>query len=407
MNRATATMTPTGQDRAQARRLLRLHDGLRAFPYLVARGDAVIPLLEPLLRGPPETIFEPRCRVAHVLGRVGGAKAIDALARAFKDAVARKLDPVLDAAEAAVINCIAENLARLRAENARQFLFEALMQRPYAGVIRALAALNEPRAIAWIVPALSDDLAREAAASALRRFGRAAVPTLVAYLVETGNRSADRGREEAACLLAALAGQSAIPPLRVALRDPVARVRLAAALALAGLPPGPQEASEIVPILIAFLDHDDDGIVEASMQGLLQVRGTSEPLLCARLDANARDEVALRRNLRLVALLEKIASPAALNAIGRLWASPDLRVRFRALSALTRTRAPGDAGHIAGFLRDPSPLLRDHAVAALRERGVTDVAEPAAGGHLKWLRRITERFRRRRRKPRDGGIDAG
>lgn len=440
MNEPAATTVLTEEDRAQARGLLHLHDGMRAIPYLVARGERIVPLLEPLLRGPPETIFEPRCRIAHTLGRIGGAGATDALVRALRDALQRKLDPVLEAAEAAVINCIADSLGRLQAASARDVLLHALEQHAYAGVIRALADLNETRAIPWIVPTLNDDVARDTAIFALRRFGAAAVPALIAYLANRVDRSADRGRAAAARLLAALAGRSAIAPLRTALRDPAPRVRLAAALALADLVREPVAASEIVPLLIAFLDDDDADVAETSMEGLWRLRAWSEPVLREALEADAHGHVAVRRVQRIIALLEKMGSPAALEAIDRLHASPDVRVRFRVLSALTRMHLAGDAVRIAAFLRDPSPLLQEYAVDALRERDAAGAAElirtlptahrrlrrrirasltqmqrPVAAGvgasavtrALRWWRGVRRAIRpARRRTPEQRGIDA-
>jgi len=372
---------------SRARRLLRLKDGMEAVGDVIALGPAVIPVLEQLLRGPPESIFEPRCLVADTLGMIGGVRAVEALLRALEDSLHRDLDPVLEYAELAVINRIAENLGKLKDARSRQPLLQIMRQHAYPGVIRGLTELGEAEAIPWIVRALSDDYARDACSEALRKFGSRAVPALTAFLHEKSSVASQRGRAAAAGLLAELGARNAVEPLRRALDDPSSMVRLGAAVALSSFPER-KEAGKAVPVLLEFLADEDLRQAEETMSALLNLRTFSEAALIHLIQIEARDNSESRKVHRAVELLEKMASRAALEAISRLHASPDEHLRFRALRALIRIPRPDVVPLIAKFTRDPDPVLQKLVVEGLRQRGVQGAHElvralPRAGISLK------------------------
>lgn len=372
---------------SKVRRLLNLKDGIDAVAEVVALGPVAVPFLERLLRGPAESIFEPRCLVADTLGMIGGASAVEALLRALEDSLRRKLDPAREYAELAVINRIAENLGKLRDARSREPLLRTLTRHPYPGVIRGLTELAESRAIPWIVPALSDDFAREASAEAIRKFGSRAVPALIVFLDEGTAAVSQTGRAAAARLLAELGAGEAVDSLRQALDDPSATVRFAAAVALSGFPRR-KEAAEAVPVLLEFLADANPHRAEESLSALMNLRSFSEPALIRLAHAHASDDAEPRQMQRALVLLEKMASWPALEAIAGLHARPEAHLRFQALRALSKIRRPDVAPLIARFLRDPHPLLMNLAVESLQQRKMKGAHEliralPTAGNPLR------------------------
>jgi HEAT repeat protein len=360
---------------AKVQRLLSLKDGLSAVPQVVALGQAAVPHLEPLLRGPAESIFEPRCLVADTLGMIGGEHAAEVLLRALADSLGRKLDPAREYAELAVINRIAENLGRLKDPRAREPLLHTLMHHPYPGVIRALAQLEETRAIPWIVNALSDDFAREAAIEAIRAFGRRALPALLVYLEEGAAPVTQSGRACAARLLSEAGTNEVIEPLRRALADASATVRLGAAVALSAFPQRAQ-AADAVPVLLEFLADDDPHRAEESMNALMRLQRFSEPALIRLIREHARDGTQTRKLQRTLVLLERFATWPALEAIAALHAQPQAHLRFRALQVLRATQRPDTAPLIAQFLRDPHPLIMNLSMESLQHGTVGGAPQP-------------------------------
>jgi HEAT repeat protein len=389
-DKLTPDRADTPSDRgmpAKVRRLLDLKDGINAVPEIVALGPAAVPFLEQLLRGPAESIFEPRCLVAETIGMIGGERAVEALLRALEDSLHRQLDPAREYAELAVINRIAETLGKLKADRAREPLLRTLMQHPYPGVIRGLSELDEQRAIPWIVPALSDDFAREASMEAIRKFGGRAVPALMVFLDEGTAVATQTGRAAAARLLAELGAREAVDSLRRALDDPSATVRLGAAVALSGFPQR-QEAAEAIPVLLEFLADENPHRAEESMSALMNLRSFSETALIRLVHAHASDDAETRTIQRAVVLLEKMASWRALEAIASLHARPEEHLRFRALQVLTGMRRPDVAPLIAQFLHDAHPLLMNIAVESLQQKKMTGAYEliralPTAGAPLR------------------------
>jgi HEAT repeat protein len=363
--------SPDDEISAQALRLLDLKDGIDAVPDTVALGPAAIPELERLLRGHPETVFEPRCRVADVIGMIGGGKAVDALHRALDDSLHRELEPIQAQAERAVINRIAINLGKLKDPRSRDPLLLALKLHPYAGVIHALAEFGETAAIPLIVLALNDDFAHDAAVAAIKKFGHAAIPALMEFLDERSVAAMQVGRATAARLLGELGATEAIAHLRRALRDASPMVRLGAAAALSNFPRR-METSEAVPVLLEFLAERKAPLREESMNALFNLRAHSEAALIGLVDAAVKkhDSIDSTQIRHAIALLGRMASQPAMEAISRLRVHPDRRLRFWALLALTRNRDPGSTRQLPVFLFDPHPMLRRMAIEGLRARGV-------------------------------------
>ena len=256
-----------------AARLADLHGGTSALAGVVALGEAAIPAIESVLRGPPSSIYQHRVLAADALAIIGGPLAWAALARAFAESIERQIDPVLREAERAVIDRMAEHLARSGDASANDLLLEGLSRTASPGCARGLGHLRDPRAVPLLLNCLYDDVARGAAFDALQRFGDEIVPGLVDVLlvprrvhgVEGASRVA--GRVAAARLLAGRPGSEADAALWAALRDGEPDVRLASAIAMAHRR---RDHPEVRRALLGGLESPDLAVSEEVVGALKQ-----------------------------------------------------------------------------------------------------------------------------------------
>jgi HEAT repeat protein len=376
------------------RSVLALRDlarGPASFAAVVALGERAVPGLEALLRGPPESIYQPRCLVADALAAIGGEAAFQALLRALSDSLGRELEPVTREAESAVLNRIAEHLGQFGDARAADPLLDALRAHPYTGCMRALVRLGDPRAVPLLVRGLDDDVAREEAVEALRAFPRAAEAPLVRHLrepqreggFEPPNRTA--GRAAAAALLGEFGGRPARAALEEATRDREAEVRLAAAVALARLA-GEKAAARALPALVEALGGAAWFGADAAAEALVRLGPRATKALLAAVAAPREDPGASRRRVRAVEVLGRIGDPRAALALGELSSSADPHLRLAALAALEKIPGEEAALSLARFVPDADPAVRAEALRALARHGAA--ARPSGGGLAGGLARL-------------------
>lgn len=192
------------------RRLTALHEGFAGVSAAVGCGPRAIPALARVLKAPePGGVFERRQRAAQALGALGATDALLDFLQSRHD----QRDPVALAAEEAVVDAAARALIGARDLRIFSVLLDLAYWRPLSGVLEALAALHDLRAIPVLVEGLSEDHTRRTAAEALRGFGRLAVPALLerAAFAATGEPetvSSLRTRRSAIALIATLGAPS-------------------------------------------------------------------------------------------------------------------------------------------------------------------------------------------------------
>jgi len=301
-----------------------LHDGPRHLAAVVTAGDAAVPWLERLLRGPSQSVAQPRCLAADALGLIGTREAVDALLRALADSTTRRLEPVLDHAEYVVINSIAENLGSCRDRRVVHALIAALTARAYPEAVRALARLGDADAIPVLVERLHADVTREAALDALRGFHAELVrPHLVATVTggptqgETERTDRAWGRAAACTLLGEIGGGASA--LRHALTDPSNDVQVAAALALGT---SCDWADDVLRILVNALQTADWQRADDVQTALVGAGSRAVPPLEQAFDGAPRTPSTLRQRSRIIETVRRIASPSATEALARMAARP-------------------------------------------------------------------------------------
>jgi HEAT repeat protein len=381
------------------RQLTNLHEGPLVFHKVVHLGEAAIPALERLVRGPSEAIYHSRCLAVDALAAIATPDAIRALTRSLRDSIAREPDPVSLEAETVLVNHIAEHLSRFSDPDVNDALLAALGRRPYAYCAAALGLIGDPRAIPLLIECLFDDPARPAAAAALHRFGRAALTPLVRVLREprrvTGAEppSAADARAAAARLVGecaradALVDAVALPALTEALSDRQPSVRVEAALALTRCKaPG---AADVAGVLAMALDEPDWARAQRIAEGLGRLGSAAEQWVVAILGVRPRNEADRRRHLRAVEVAGQLGSAAAVPRLRHLSASTDARIRVTAVAALSRIPA-ADAASLTSFLSDREPAVRRRALRALQRRNAlsADSATQLLGDNDADVRRL-------------------
>src|SRR6266540_3791230 len=247
--------------RALVARLHNLHEIFRVQGEILLYGTAAVEPLAELLLSPPSTFPQPRVAAAECLGSLGTERAIDALLCVLDYNDLQTIGPVQRLAEETVRNAAARQLGRFPLPRVIDALLAALRQNHLIEAGIALAQIGETRAIPSLLECLEDDVKKEKATEALRRFGYAAVPLLQdalchPRLVEGMEPPLSQERRaRAAELLGALGADATIPALHDGLRDDSSRVRLECTLALVALRgTEAQEAGE--SLIVGLVDHD-------------------------------------------------------------------------------------------------------------------------------------------------------
>ncbi len=362
-------------------RFRNLHFGPLVFHEVVRLGDAAVPPLESLLRGPSDAVHQPRCLAADALAAIGSSAAVQVLIRALLDSVGRDPPPALLEAESILVNHIAEHLSRFPCPEVTEALLAALRRKRYPYCAAALGLTGDPRAIPLLVDCLYEDAARPAAAAALRRFGQAALQPLTdALLQPQGDATPEPpsrldGRVAAAGLLADFARPDsrdapvAVAALVKALRDRQRAVRVEAALGLARS--GARADGDIAHILVGALDEENWARAEEIITVLVRMGPTAERALIPLIGLRSRDEAGRRRRVRAVEAVGRLGSAAAVSLLRGLYGSADTTLRFAAVKALAGI-GPSDARSFAHFLSDPHPTIRFRAAEALVRRRALD-----------------------------------
>jgi hypothetical protein len=254
----------------------------------IACGPAAVPRLRALLFAPePGGLFETRCAVVEALA---GLRAEDVLI-AFLSAPHESADPAERAGTEAVMDAAARALIPCRAPELPAIMLQLAEARLLPGAIDWLGEHRRGEALACLVRALGDDVARPSAVAALRMLGAAALAELWRTVLEP---VADRSREADTSHRRRRAALSVLRDI-----DPPARTAPADALEALG---GDDDPSIAVPALCWLLDAGraaDAALARARLCALRPVAGT-----VLRYDIDA----CLQRH----ALADPSASPAVL-----------------------------------------------------------------------------------------------
>lgn len=395
--RLTAHLARTAE--SLVRQFTNLHSGPSVFHLVVRLGEAAIPALERLVRGPSQAIYHSRCLAVDALAAIGTPHAVEALTRALRDSIARELDPVSLEAEGVLVSHIAEHLSRFNTTEVTDALLAALRRRPYAYCAAALGLTADPRAVPLLVECLFEDPARPAAAAALRKFGKTALPWLTAAALERQTigdaESPTRllGRAAATKLVGESLGSGdddaqALRVLHEGLNDPESPVRLEAALALArgARPPAPRAAE----ILASALDDPNWGRAKTTAEALAQLPNAGR-LIVDIIGARAKSDADQRRRLQAVGLAGRLGLSAAVPRLRDLATAADPKLRLAAICALGLIPA-ANAESIARFLVDREPIIRRRALQALRrEHALTaESVTPFLGDEDPDIRRLAD-----------------
>ncbi len=159
-------------------RLHNLHEIFRVQGELLLYGEDAVEPLAALLLSPPSTFPQPRVAAAENLGIIGSEEAVDALIRVLDYNDLQAIGPVQCLAEETVRNAAARQLGRFSFPRVVEALLASLQQDHLIEAGVALAQLGEVRAIPSLLECLEDDVKKEKATEALRRFGHVVIPAL-------------------------------------------------------------------------------------------------------------------------------------------------------------------------------------------------------------------------------------
>lgn len=383
-------------------RLHNLHEIFRIQGELLLYGeDAVEPLAE-LLLSPPSTFPQPRAAAAECLGIIGSERAIDALIHVLDHNNLQTIGPVQRLAEETIRNAAARQLGRFSLPRVVDALLASLQQDHLIGAGVALAQLGEVRAIPSLLECLEDDVKKEKATEALRRFGHVVIPALQDALSQPRLVEglepplSEERRARAAELLGALGAGAAIPALHDGLWDDSSRVRLECALALVALLG--TEAQEAVSSLIVGL-VDQDFLTQTCCEEALQTVGEraipslirAAHGLSLTLPSGAEASVTLRGRLAAIRLLGKIGGREVLPPLCALLQDPEDHVRGEAILALRGRSDPQVRADLERAARhDRSKAVRSVARTALERQ--TEEGHPLqAMGPSRWFWRFWRR----------------
>jgi HEAT repeat protein len=385
------------------KKLENLHDGPLVFHEVVRLGEAAIPALEKLVRGPSHSIYHSRCLAVDALAAIATPEAVRALTRSLRDSIARELDPASLEAESVLVNHIAEHLTRFSDLDpdldVNDALLAALQRRRYPYCAAALGLIGDPRAVPLLIECLFEDCARAAAGGALRRFGRSALTPLLSALREprvvAGIEPPTHveARAAAARLIGECVGLDvlldavALAALSKALDDPQRCVRVEAALALVRRKaPGAAAAARM---LVMALDDPDWARAQTLAAALVRLGPAAERLIVAVLGVRPRTDADHRRRLRAVDVAGQLGTERAVACLRALSASSDAQLRLAVISSLSRSPAL-DVDWLTHFLTDREPMVRRRALQALHRRRVlpTDSATQLLGDGDSDVRRL-------------------
>jgi HEAT repeat protein len=329
---------------------------------LILQGEAAVESLIEFLLGPPSLHAEPRCLAAEALGIIGGDRAVEGLMQALTVNDVSSTGPAIQLAEETVRNWVAGQLDNLGDRRAIPALLNALRRFHLTNAATALARFGVVEAIPEIVSGLEDDFIRDRLIVALRMFGRAAVPCLMETLFAKRHFDLDehptsiRRRACAARLLGEFHDSAANAALSVLLTDNAGPVRFEAALALLaqGEAGKPEQADELISLLLGGLDTEDfdatlrcrDALCAAGSVALPHLR---EILAAGRVQQPGGVQITLPDEARLLLIdcLVTLGDLRAAKMMSVLLEDPNAQVRLTAgwaLNRLEKETPDGDAG---------------------------------------------------------------
>jgi HEAT repeat protein len=242
-------------------------------------------------------------------------------------------------------------------------LLQALERHPSTLLMEALGRLRDPRAVASLAAALTQENphVRQAAATALGLIGdpRAIGPLIDAFRVESGDEEDIVAWQDAATALARL-GTPALHPLVAALSDENWNVRAWSACAL-----GESGDRRAVEPLIAALD-DSVGQVRLDAAEALGRIGDRRAIGALVTILDDPDEW-----LRLYAVraLGHLVTGEAFAPLVNALDDPHIDVRCQALYALSESAGPAAVDLLLARTTDPNTVVRTAAVLALGRAG--------------------------------------
>jgi HEAT repeat protein len=311
---------------------------------------------------------------AEALGAIGGARAIAALTAVLVAGDLRALPPPLRLSEEAVRSCVARELGRAGATDARGALLDALHRFHLVDAGTVLARFGDRRAVPDLVDCLDDAFLRERAAVPLREFGPVAVDTLLAGLtrrvVQHGAEARWSVERRAACarLLGEIGDPGADSALTRALADETREVRVAAAVALSRL--GCGDVPGVVSALVEGLRSEDRLAVD-DCEGALVSLGP--PAVSGILDVlahevdrmgAARERVPSSVVLALARALRRIGAPGV-HALVSLARHGNPLARGVVVANLGHSESPVAGSVVTRALRDADARVRRTARAVL------------------------------------------
>jgi hypothetical protein len=190
---------PSVEERVNAlmHQLDSLLEGAEAAARLVACGSAAVgPLREFLIEGRPRGVFQPRLWVVQALGGLG---ADDVLLEYLRRPIASS-DPVVRFAEQTVRSAAAKALARSEVPGVHEALFGVACDERLPGALEAIADRDPEAATPFLIAALEDDFARDAAQAGLRRRGADVRDALIDAALDAGSGSEAALRRRRAAL---------------------------------------------------------------------------------------------------------------------------------------------------------------------------------------------------------------
>src|ERR1700728_2464232 len=365
------------------KKLENLHDGPLVFHKVVRLGDAAVPALEKLVRGPSHAIYHSRCLAIDALAAIATPEAVRALTRSLRDSFGREPDPASLEAESVLVSHIAEHLTRFSDLDVNDALLAALQRRRYPYCAAALGLIGDPRAIPLLIECLYEDSARAAAVGALRRFGRSALAPLLTALREPRvvagieppthvDARAAAARLVGECVgFGMLVDTVALPALSKALDDPQRCVRVEAALALVRRKA--PAAADAAGILVMALDDPDWARAQTLAEALIRLGPTAERLIVAVLGVSPRRDADHRRRLRAVDVAGQLGTERTVACLRALSASSDVQLRLAVIRSLSRSPSL-DVDWLSRFLTDREPMVRRSVLLALHRRTVLPAA---------------------------------